>query len=75
MFRALVKQEARNITSLPEGEDITPLYESCLESEAGIDGVRLGKIDGQKLADIQTSQPYFVELDMWLSSHRLEASA
>lgn len=71
LFRALVAQEAANISGLPGSENSMALYEACLASDAGIEGGRLGKIDGQKLADRHSSQPYFVEFDAWLASKQL----
>jgi hypothetical protein len=71
MFRALVAQEAANITSLPENESSMALYEACVASEAGTEGKRSGKVDGQKLADRHSTKPYFVELDRWLARKQL----
>jgi hypothetical protein len=66
MFRPLVAQEAANIRGSPESESSMALLEACTASDAGIEGARRGKLDGHKLADRTSSQPYFVELDAWL---------
>jgi hypothetical protein len=70
IFRALVAQEAANISNLPESESSMALYDACLASEAGTEGKRLGRIDGEKLADRSSSQPYFIEFETWLASRQ-----
>jgi hypothetical protein len=65
LYRALVAQEADNIMP-SETERSMELYETCLKSDAGVEGKHFGLIDGKKLSDRHSSQPYFVELDRWL---------
>ena len=67
MFQAFVMQEARDISALPEEGDSMALMQSCRASSNGVLGARMGKIDGKKLADRNSQQPYFVEFDIWAS--------
>jgi hypothetical protein len=67
MCQAFVMQEARDISNLPEEGDSKALMQSCRASSNGALGTKMGKIDGEKLADRNSSQPYFVEFDMWVA--------
>jgi hypothetical protein len=67
MCQAFVIEEARAISDLPADEDSEVLMQQCRESANGGIGASMGKIDGRKLADRQSSQPYFLELDEWLA--------
>ena len=67
MCQAFVMQEARDISELPEDGDSKALMQQCRESNSGENGASMGKVDGRKLADCNSSQPYFVELDKWLA--------
>jgi hypothetical protein len=67
MFRALVAQEAAKVIVATDQNDSIALYEDCKNSATGIEGRRLGSIDGRKLADRFSAQPYFIELDRWIA--------
>ncbi|MEO9133340.1 MAG: hypothetical protein ABI240_19300 [Sphingomonas sp.] len=67
MCQAFVMEEVRAISGLPEDADSKALMQRCRESESGTIGSSMGKIDGRKLADRNSSQPYFVELDGWVA--------
>lgn len=67
MCQAFVMQEARDISNLPENGDSKALMQQCRESESGAVGSSMGKVDGKKLVDRNSSQPYFVELDKWVA--------
>ena len=67
MFQALIEQEAVRISG-QDAEHSGKFCEAWTSTQSGIDGRRVGEIDGRKLADSQSSQPYFGGLDGWLNA-------